>query len=197
MGFPQGYTGALQPHKGVDQRDARKSALGNSFHVPSIALLLVLLLAPALATDPLRSGTYGVPAPTGEQRASWRRKHAANTPWAAPEPLLDTRAVPADTLMAKALARLPADAVKPGRVAAAVAAVAHLCLRPLFTYEEHLETSGAPDTLRGPDLQALYFRGSLLAATGGRASRGPLCEPASRSSRNAWAKKSTTAERWG
>ena len=45
MGIPRGYTKALRPGaRDLCSEDARKSAVGNGFHVPSIVLLLSLLV---------------------------------------------------------------------------------------------------------------------------------------------------------
>ena len=52
----------------------RRSAVGNTFHKPSIVLLLVLLLRP----DRLAEATYLLPT---REQAQWKRLHCEGTVW--------------------------------------------------------------------------------------------------------------------
>ena len=47
MEFRRGYTASSRPPKGDARRTARRHALGNTIHVPSVVLLISLLMVPA------------------------------------------------------------------------------------------------------------------------------------------------------
>ena len=176
MGFRRGYTANLRPAGNESQKTARRHALGNTFHVPSIVVLISLLMyvAPARA-DPIQEGT--VPRPgigaehTGGARGrAWEREHAQGTMWDARDPEWNT-SQKASTLLEEALTLLPPwlwqhPTMPEGAVHRARAALDKIDIGALRSYERYLRDIGAPATATGPDVQALWAKSPLHAAAG-------------------------------
>ena len=82
MGFPPDYTEELAPEQGQSARTARRHALGNTFHIPSIMVLLALLICPggrvAEAAGAMQDWSMGLAR--GDPEA-WARDHATGTMW--------------------------------------------------------------------------------------------------------------------
>ena len=53
MGYPEGYTESLKPMAGKSKKMARRHAIGNGYHVPSIVVLLALLINPVARAAPV------------------------------------------------------------------------------------------------------------------------------------------------
>ena len=82
MGYPRGWTAGLKSNK-LFSEDARCSAIGNGFHVPSIVLLLVILFqltepADATAVLPHALGASS-PSSAHSNSFSWSADFSAGT----------------------------------------------------------------------------------------------------------------------
>ena len=80
-GFPRGYTAALKDPKGGSNKNVRLSALGNSFHVPSIILILALLFNPTQPAEALHSAKPEAGRMSQEARDRWEETFTTGTIW--------------------------------------------------------------------------------------------------------------------
>ena len=168
MGFPRGYTAKLDS-KGRDSREnARLHALGNTFHVPSIVILLALLFNPLAPSDAaLQESFLCSMAPGREDRDAWERRFAEGTVW--DEDIIRNGAKMHANIVEEACALFdPAmiQSLGSGPVCRAMAAFAAIPLLSLNNFSMYLERVGAPATATGPDLQALWTKSPMHAAVG-------------------------------
>ena len=187
MGFPQGFTASLArgPHASVE--DARRHALGNTFHVPSVMLVLFVLFGGSFVGGAAAPGLEDVPAPTSAQRWDWATQHAPGTVWqdivglGAPLPAREEDSAVA--IFDQALLLLPSEATTrlpgyPALVDEARRALGGVSCTRLRRFERYLTAIGAPPSATGPDLQALWAKSPMHAAVGRQHRPGMAAEAA-------------------
>jgi len=179
MGYPPDYTAALQPARGssLDAEHARRHALGNTFHVPSIIMLLSLLVCPAGARATvtkntcIAEGPIGTPGDRLSVKDDTRERHwpstlAKGTVWdSAWEP---PPGVPwlGQHIMEAALLLLPSDRLRGAAelVQRALKELHGVKFDRLLDYREYCRRDGAPASATGPDVQALWDKSPMHAA---------------------------------
>lgn len=181
MGFPRGFTEALDkgPHRSAE--DARGHAMGNTFHVPCVIVLLLLLFADEAAAEPGlrsrakrarlcgRSSPLQWEAPLSRaQRKAWADSHRRGTVWEDGDEWPRPRWSDGAGLLEEALRLFP-RAYFPGRsgqqpIDEALASARACDLTPLHFFDRHLRKCGAPLSMTGPDIQALWAKSPMHAA---------------------------------
>ena len=178
MGFPAGYTEQLDPPKGTKKEVARRHAIGNSFHVPSIVLMLALLVCPHAPR-----AAASASAAAAAQWAGNEGMHRVINTTAAPQQPHSTQGTIWDTswrggdgdgrtstsILGDALALFPAEFLGErvetwAKVDRAMAAIKKIDVRPLTAFEAYLRSVGAPSSATGPDIQALWSKSPMHAA---------------------------------
>jgi hypothetical protein len=172
MGLPRGYTQEIPATSKGGANMARRHAIGNGFHIPSIILLLSLLVSPHTATSSLAQRSGALHSQEGRQagQQQWAERHSKGTIWD-DERLgqLPTRL--ADALLDEALGLFPASLFRAppapeGAVRRARESLRHIDLRLFDNFGLYLTETGAPPTATGPDLQALWAKSPAHAAAG-------------------------------
>ena len=167
MGFPRGYTEGLKAPKGKCSKDARQGALGNSFHVPSIVLLLALLFNPLAPVEAAGASSFlRTRRPDRRSQDEWEAAHANGTVW---EEGRERGKVDGRKLMTEAV-----ELFEPGMIGSemgehvnkAAMKLDALPLASILNFEDFLEHTGAPPTATGPDIQALWCKSPMHAAVG-------------------------------
>ena len=166
MGLPRSYTGTLQPNTGQTQDDARLSAIGNTFHVPSIVLLLALLFNPLSPADAcahdLSTRAYMLDAPQCDE---WEEKYASGSIWT--QATATQCSNTGGNILREAISLFDATLLGEECESMANRAAAKLDKLPLSqlqVFEAFLTTTGAPPTATGPDIQALWAKSPMHCA---------------------------------
>ena len=164
MGFPKGYTKNLRTGNGQTVHDARLSAIGNSFHIPSVVLLLALLFNPLAPADAAALiPAMNVESLTKTEKDEWEKKYTAGTEYSG-----DGRGMVTD---GAGIAWAAVAMFKPTMLAGMEAEVQKMTedlrklpLGGICNFEGFLRRTGAPKTATGPDIQALWSKSPMHAA---------------------------------
>ena len=171
LGFPSSYTSSLEPATGQTKRTARRHALGNTFHVPSIVLLMSLLVLPHAEGRNVRWQNVTDGGCTTAQKQEWEKRHTKGTVWDATQRSRDPDAWDAPHILQRALNLFPPGLFGPPRLEASVVqsvmqAMAYIDHHELTDFQAYLAATGAPASATGPDIQALWSKSPMHAAAG-------------------------------
>ena len=165
IGLPRGATADFEPKKGQTPKQTRLHAIGNSFHVPSIVMFLMLLFGVA----PTCVDSAKVKFPATEQTAILEGGYDMDmlAQWDVSSESELARYESAAEAFDEAITLLPGvSEAHPQIVKEARAELQGISVVSLMKYEEYLQASGAPLTARGPDVQALMAKSSKAWAMG-------------------------------
>ena len=182
MGYPAAYTASLQPRATESANMARRHAVGNGFHIPSVALLLSLLVLPhrtaatpwgagmAVSPEASRDGlAYGPCAPQCAHQGDSGRlaTDAVHGPGRIPPSSRAPRF--ADQVAREALGLFPESfweraGAPDGMVQRMLVSTSSIDLAPLDDFLDYLQQTGAPATATGLDVQALWSKSPMHAA---------------------------------
>ena len=150
------------PHK--SKRDARDHAVGNTFHVPSIVILLSLLVCPTAARVP---GHLTYTPPTANERREWEDAYVPGSTWERKETEHEF-CKPSAQVWKEAIELFPEGFFASVSVEVEKSRIEFekLDLKVFFRFQRYLKEKGAPESLTGPDIQALWSKAPMHAAVG-------------------------------
>ena len=154
MGLPHQYTQALQPRQGVSHEDARCSAIGNGWHVPTMTMLLFVLLQQATSLHiprPLRNESAIPPG-------SWRAQHIPGSFWDLESETLPEDCIPTDFLMKHATDMFPVSFFPTPLLRQFEEQVASINFKAYTLFVRYARAHGRGNDIGGPDVCALRFK---------------------------------------
>ena len=171
MGYPPSYTEPLAPPGKGSKRMARRHAIGNGYHIPSIAVLLSLLICPGpkLAASAAAPSWMQPPGPSRGEADKWEEQHASGTIWArnwadGREPVTTAAQAGEQALSLFAPGFFEPPKARAGMVDDALQALQGIDITLFDNFREYLNETMAPPTATGPDLQALWTKSPAHAA---------------------------------
>ena len=153
MDYPPGWTSGLQL-RGRSVEDSRSHAIGNGFHIPSVALLIALLFS--------LPGTFGHrPCP----QPSWAAQHIPSSIFDPNHPSLEQHCTSGQAMMDDVLSMFPLDFFPGRKVAKARDSLATVDWSRLAHWQAWVAAECPNTDTGGQDIDAIQNRHSAGAAT--------------------------------
>ena len=159
MGFPRNYTRGLTL-PGKNSEDSRCHALGNTFHVPSILLMLLLLFDLSWAIHPQQAA-----AETAED-SNWAQAHLRGSLWDTNHPDVQACARNSSDTFEDILSMFPQNFFPRSRIRKSRTAFKKVYLGDLAHWDAYVKACGEGHRAAGVDTDALTSKRELHIAAG-------------------------------